>query len=115
MSAVEATTWSQRFGFGVADAYNLTRRYVLRARHQPDVVIGTLLVSQIAGGILDAKRRAAVAQASVGLETARRQLAAVAGGDVAGVVQAIDQTFLSKRGVQARAALNEECRDVPIE
>jgi ABC-2 type transport system permease protein len=44
MSAVEATTWSQRFGFGVADAYNLTRRYVLRARHQPDVVIGTLLL-----------------------------------------------------------------------
>lgn len=30
--------------YGVADAYNLTRRYVLRARHQPDVVIGTLLL-----------------------------------------------------------------------
>lgn len=55
------------------------------------LVIGLLLVSQISAGILDAKRRAAVAQASVGLETANRQLAAVAPGDVAGVMQAIDQ------------------------
>jgi two-component system sensor histidine kinase MtrB len=59
------------------------------------LIIGLLLVSQISGGILDAKRRAAVAQASVGLETARRQLASVASGDVAGVVQAIDQTTTS--------------------
>jgi two-component system sensor histidine kinase MtrB len=67
------------------------------------LIIGAFLVSQIAAGILDAKRRAAEGQASVGLETARRQLAAVSVGDVAGVISAIDQTSaaLSATGTNA--------------
>jgi ABC-2 type transport system permease protein len=40
---VEAQNRMQSISFGFQDAYNLTRRYVLRARHQPDVVIGTLV------------------------------------------------------------------------
>jgi len=41
---VEADSRMQLVRFGLADAYNLTRRYVLRARHQPDVIVGTLLL-----------------------------------------------------------------------
>lgn len=47
MSALEATGWTRRVSFAVADSYNLTRRYVLRARRQPDVVIGTLVLPVI--------------------------------------------------------------------
>ena len=67
------------------------------------LVIGLLLVDQIASGILDAKRRAAVAQASVGLETARQQLIDVTPGEISLVVQAVDSTAsaLSATGTNA--------------
>ena len=47
------------------------------------LVTGLLLVDQISAGIMQAKRTAAVAQASVGLETARKQLAGVVPVEVA--------------------------------
>lgn len=67
------------------------------------LVIGLLLVDQIASGILASKRRAAVAQASVGLETARRQLTTVTPGEISLVVQAVDTTAsaLSATGTNA--------------
>jgi two-component system sensor histidine kinase MtrB len=67
------------------------------------LVIGLLLVDQIAAGILNAKRRAAVAQASVGLETARKQLTDVTPGEISLVVQAVDNTSsaLSATGTNA--------------
>ncbi|MCW2604968.1 MAG: mtrB [Pseudonocardiales bacterium] len=67
------------------------------------LIIGLLLVDQIASGILDAKRRAAVAQASVGLETARQQLTDVTPGEISLVVQAVDNTSsaLSATGTNA--------------
>ena len=67
------------------------------------LVIGLLLIDQIASGILDAKRRAAIAQASVGLETARQQLTDVTPGEISLVVQAVDNTSsaLSATGTNA--------------
>src|ERR1700694_1060199 len=41
---IEASSILERLRFGAADAYHLTRRYVLRARHQPDVIIGTFIL-----------------------------------------------------------------------
>jgi two-component system sensor histidine kinase MtrB len=55
------------------------------------VLVGLFLVDQISAGVLRAKRTAAVAQASAGLDPARSQFAGVAPGDLTGIRQAVDQ------------------------
>ena len=55
------------------------------------LVIGIFLVDQVAGGILHAKRAAAVGQATVGLDSARRVLSGVDAGVVADVDAAKQQ------------------------
>jgi two-component system sensor histidine kinase MtrB len=52
------------------------------------VVIGILLVDQVAGGILEAKKQAAISQAKIGLPSAQGVLAAVDAGVVADVADA---------------------------
>jgi two-component system sensor histidine kinase MtrB len=55
------------------------------------LIIGIFLVDQVAGGILHAKREAAIGQATVGLESARRVLSGVDAGVVADVDAAKQQ------------------------
>lgn len=55
------------------------------------LLIGVFIVDQVAGGILRAKREAAVSQAKVGLESARLVLAGVDAGVVADVADAQQQ------------------------
>jgi two-component system, OmpR family, sensor histidine kinase MtrB len=55
------------------------------------LVIGIFIVDQVAGGVLRAKRDAAISQAKVGLDTARQVLANVDAGVVADVAYAKDQ------------------------
>ncbi len=55
------------------------------------LVIGIFILDQVAGGILGAKRAAAISQADVGKDTARTALATVDAGDVAGVADAQEQ------------------------
>lgn len=55
------------------------------------VIIGVFLVDQVAGGILRAKRDAAISQASVGLQSARTVLGGVDAGVVADVADAQQQ------------------------
>ncbi len=55
------------------------------------VVIGVFIVDQVAGGILRAKREAAISQANVGLESARSVLAGIDAGVVADVADAQEQ------------------------
>jgi two-component system sensor histidine kinase MtrB len=53
------------------------------------LLIGLFLVDQISNGLLGAKRRAAVAQASAGLESARPKFDGVAPGDRPGIYRAV--------------------------
>jgi len=55
------------------------------------IVIGILLVDQVAGGILRAKKQAALGQAKIGLASAQRVLANVDAGVVADVADAQQQ------------------------
>jgi len=55
------------------------------------LIIGVFLVEQVAGGILRAKREAAISQARVGLESARSVLGGVDAGVVADVADAQQQ------------------------
>jgi two-component system sensor histidine kinase MtrB len=55
------------------------------------LIIGVFIVDQVAGGILKAKRDAAIAQADVGLSAARNILAGVDAGVVADVADARQQ------------------------
>lgn len=54
-------------------------------------IVGTILINQITDGVISAKRNAAIAQATAGMELAQRRLDAVAPGDVAGISQAFAQ------------------------
>jgi two-component system, OmpR family, sensor histidine kinase MtrB len=67
------------------------------------LLIGVFIVDQVAGGILRAKREAAVSQAKVGLESARLVLSGVDAGVVADVADARQQitTNLTANGRSA--------------
>jgi two-component system sensor histidine kinase MtrB len=67
------------------------------------LVTGLFLVEQISNGVLSTKRTAAVAQATLGLDSASTQFAGVAPGDIAGISQAVDQisTDLAATGKNA--------------
>jgi two-component system sensor histidine kinase MtrB len=55
------------------------------------LVIGVFIVDQVAGGVLRAKREAAIGQARIGLDTARRELSGIDAGVVADVANASQQ------------------------
>jgi two-component system sensor histidine kinase MtrB len=55
------------------------------------LVIGVFVVDQVTGGVLRAKRDAAIGQARIGLDTARSALAGVDSGDAAAVADAQQQ------------------------
>ncbi len=71
------------------------------------LLIGTFLVSEISSGILRAKRDAAVAQAKIGLDTARSVLAGVNLGDISGQRAAIDNIKTELAGAGSEAGLFE--------
>jgi two-component system sensor histidine kinase MtrB len=60
------------------------------------LAIGLFLVDQITNGVLRAKRDAAVAQATLGLDSARAQFSGVRSGDRNGILQAVSQATASE-------------------
>ncbi|MCW2494583.1 MtrAB system histidine kinase MtrB [Jatrophihabitans sp.] len=81
--AAAAHTWRQSLQLRVATTTLLVTGTVV-------LVIGVFIVDQVAGGVLKAKREAAISQARVGLESARSALSGVD----ASVVDDVDQARL---------------------
>lgn len=79
-----ATTWRRSLQFRVAATTVVVTGLIV-------LLIGLFLIDQISNGVLRAKRNAAVAQASSGLDPARSQFAGVSAGDITGIRQAVDQ------------------------
>jgi len=78
-----ATSWRRSLQFRVAATTVIVTGGIV-------LLIGLFLVDQITNGVLRAKRDAAVAQASAGLDAARTQFQGVAPGDHIGIMQAVD-------------------------
>jgi len=71
------------------------------------IVIGVFLADEITTGMLRAKRNAAIAQASAGLEFARDVLAGVSLGDTSGQLAALDRIKTELAGTGSDAGLFE--------
>lgn len=79
-----AVAWRQSLQLRVATTTFLVTGTVV-------LIIGVFIVDQVSGGVLRAKRDAAIKQAKVGLESARNVLAGVDTGAVADVANAREQ------------------------
>jgi two-component system, OmpR family, sensor histidine kinase MtrB len=78
-----ATVWRRSLQFRVAATTMVVTGAIV-------LLIGLFLVDQISNGLLGAKRRAAIAQAVAGLDSANRKFDGVAPGDRPGINQAVD-------------------------
>ncbi len=67
------------------------------------LIIGVFLVNEIGAGVLRAKRSSSIAQASLGLDFAKQQLASVEPGDISGITSAIG-TITNQLGTSGNTA-----------
>ena len=75
------------------------------------LVIGVVLLGQISGGLLDAKRKAALAEANDGLRTVASQLAVATDADPDAMSNTLQQlvSTLSAKGSNACGSMSSAC------